>query len=157
MTMRLPRHKTRWLALFPKEKMGPHIHDNNAGLDSSVFHKDPHDVTMYTKLCIQFDHTARGMDENNEDFFLEYSSSNGDVGTWDLVKQFVAGADFPCCINDNPSSNVTYTDSVELDSADFLFTSGAKIGFRCSAWLWSGNGDYIYVDQVSFEGFRPNP
>jgi hypothetical protein len=64
---------------------------------------------------------------------------------WDLVKQYVAGADFPCCINDNPSSNVTYTDSVELDSADFLFTSGAKIGFRCSAWLWSGNGVTTYM------------
>jgi hypothetical protein len=64
-------------------------------------------------------------------FFLEYSSSNSDVGTWDLVKQYVAGTDFPCCIDDNPG-NIAYNDTVKLDSADFLFTSGAKIGFHCS-------------------------
>jgi hypothetical protein len=65
-------------------------------------------------------------------FFLEYSSSNSDVGTWDLVKQYVAGTDFHCCIYDNPG-NIAYNDTVKLDSADFLFTSGAKIGLHCSA------------------------
>jgi hypothetical protein len=87
---------------------------------------------------------------------LEYSSSNGAdvVGTWDLVKQYVAGTDFPCCINADNPGNIAYNDTVKLDSADFLFTSGAKIGFHCGA---SGNGDYIYIDQVSFEGLMPNP
>jgi hypothetical protein len=134
------------VALFPKKENGPTASVTimvDLG-DSSVFHKDPHDdVTVYTKLCIQFNYNAQSM-ENDEDFFLEYSSSNSDVGTWDLVKQYVAGTDFPCCIDDNPG-NIAYNDTVKLDSADFLFTSGAKIGFTISVLLRAMVTTYILI------------
>lgn len=150
------RPGTRKGGFIPQGEWALSIHDNNGGLDSSVFHMDPHIVTVYTKLHIQFNYTAWSMD-NNEDFFLEYSSSNGDVGTWDPAKQYVAGTDFPCCINDNPG-NIAYNDTVKLDSADFLFTRGAKIASVDSvAVLRAMVTSYVYIDQLSFEGFRPNP
>jgi len=144
---------------IPQGQYALRIRDD-AGRDSAVFHEQSYDVTAYSSLQVKFSYTARSM-ENNEGFFLEYSVDGGT--NWITVKRYESDEDF---IIDDSSPNV-YTETVALngtsvswDGSNWVYnsdtfnpiTTQAMIGFRCDA---SGNGDYVYIDEVAFEGFAP--
>jgi hypothetical protein len=78
---------------------------------------------------------------------LEYSSDGG--SNWGMVKEYVHGVDF-----ENDSfyfESVDFVEAFELNQASYnMNTTRAKIRFRCDA---SGNVDYVYIDEVAFQGF----
>ena len=127
-----------------QERAALRIRDNS-GVLSSVFHRANHDVTPFSKLRVEFWFYPDSM-ENGEDFFLEYSSDGG--SSWDIVQEYVRG-------NDQFDgkyyfqNGIFYFDSVEFKEPEFCLTNQAKIRFRCDA---IGNGDRIYIDEVSFQG-----
>jgi len=124
---------------YAKEGEGSLCISDNDGAKSSAFHKDDHDVTPCSGLRIQFWFLPRKMD-GDEDFFLEYSADGG--STYVTVMQYVRGREFE---NGN-----FYFSKVNMNEADFdLQTSQARIRFRCDA---SGNKDYVYIDEVVFQG-----
>jgi len=107
-----------------------------------VFQYEDHDVTAFSDLRVQFYYTARSF-ESVEDFFLEYSTNGGT--TWAIVKQYVHGIDF--------QNGIAYFDSIDFSVAlhgVLNLTTRARIRFRCDA---SGNGDYVYIDEVAFQGY----
>lgn len=123
---------------IPEGKFAIRIRDNEDDL-SSIFHGIDYDVSDYSKLRVQFSYCARSM-EGNEGFFVEYSDDSG--ATWNFAKRFVKQVDF-----NNDECKVMY----DADAVEFGAPSNgqAKIRFRCDA---SGDGDYIYLDQISFQG-----
>jgi hypothetical protein len=84
--------------------------------------------------------------DNKDDFFLEYSSDGG--ASWNIVKSYQNDREF---VNGNfYNESVVLSDS-ELSAVDYKLTPQARIRFRCDA---SGNVDFVYVDEVSFQGYE---
>ena len=119
---------------------------DNSGTASSVFHARGHDVTGYSNLRVEFWFSPRSI-EGSENFVLEYSSDDG--STWTTVKDYVHGVDF-----ENESfyeESVDFNKAFALNGGSFDLTQKAKICFRCDA---SGKFDYIYIDEVAFQGLK---
>jgi hypothetical protein len=115
---------------------------DNSGQRSSAYHTIGYDVTSYSALRISFWFYLRGM-ENNEDFFVEYSSNNGN--SWTIVKEYARGQGF--------SNGQFYQTSIDLTDPPYdLQTTTAKLRFRCDA---SRNDDRVYIDEILFQGFVP--
>jgi hypothetical protein len=132
-------------------KQGPFIYQglyalrikDNEWEKSSVYHRASYDVREYSKLRVKFSFCARSM-ESREDFYLEYSDDGGT--SWNVVRHFEHQTDF-----DNDQCYRMYDDkSIELTGVN-LNTSEAKLRFRSHA----GNGDFIYIDEVLWEGYGP--
>jgi hypothetical protein len=86
--------------------------------------------------------------EGSERFLLEFSSDGG--SSWTTVKDYVHGVDFQ---NDSfYEETVDFNEAFASNGASYDRTAEAKIRFQCVA---SGNGDYIYIDEVAFQGLVP--
>jgi hypothetical protein len=81
--------------------------------------------------------------ENNEDFFVEYSSNNGN--SWTIAKEYARGQGF--------NNGQFYQTSIDLTDPPYdLQTTNAKLRFRCDA---SRNDDRVYIDEILFQGLVP--
>jgi len=126
-----------------------YIHQGSAGLrirdgtgvEASVYQNEDHDVRGYSNLRVSFWFKARSMDNINERFFLEYSSNGG--SDWSIVKTWARSIDF--------ENEVFYNPGVDFnaESISYALTDQARVRFRCDA---SGNWDWVYIDEVRFEG-----
>ena len=143
---RVTPFNTRQQEYLPRNSAALRIRDNS-GIDSSVFQYQDHDVTAYSNLRVSFWYTPRSM-EQDEDFFLEYSSDGG--SNWIKIKTFQNDREF---VDDGS----VYNDTVDFqnDSQEaYALTNQARIRFRCDA---SGNGDYVYLDDILWEGYKAYP
>jgi len=104
---------------------------DNSGVASSVI-SPVSDWSAASTVKVEFSYYPRSM-ETNEDFFLEVSTNGG--SSWTLVQAWARGTDF--------NNDTRYDESVNIEGISF--TSNSRIRFRCDA---SGNGDYIYLDDV---------
>mmetsp|Transcript_10714 Transcript_10714/g.19418 ORF Transcript_10714/g.19418 Transcript_10714/m.19418 type:complete len:86 (-) Transcript_10714:98-355(-) len=82
--------------------------------------------------------------ERDEGFFLEYSSDGGI--SWIKLKTFQNDLEF---VDDGSF----YNDTVDFQNSEeaYVPTNHARIRFRCNA---SGNGDYVYLDDILWEGYK---
>ncbi len=108
---------------------------DNSGAASSMTLENV-DVTGYDTVEVEFHFYSYSM-ENNEDFWLRYH----DGSSWITVATYARGTDF--------ENNNFYSAIVTLDKASYNFANNAKFRFQNDA---SGNGDHIYIDQVSIKG-----
>ena len=108
---------------------------DNAGIDSALYHTTGQDVTSYTELRVEFSFKMMSM-ETGEDFWLEFY----DGSTWQTVTTFVQG---------DYNNRSIYDISIVLDRLQVNFPVDAKLRFTCDA---GDNRDDVYIDQVSFMG-----
>ena len=104
---------------------------DNTGSISSTF-SDPFSLNGYSELRVNFWYYPRSM-ENFEDFFVEL----WDGSSWQVIANFARPTDF--------QNNSFYNPEVIVNSGSVNFSANAQLRIRCDA---SGNGDYIYVDEV---------
>ena len=110
---------------------------DDSGMASAVYTNDM-SVSQYKTLRVDFWYYARSMDNPREDFFLEYSTDSG--ATWKVVNSWAQSIDF--------ENNVWYQEAQDFDASAI---SSLRLRFRCDA---SGNGDNIYIDDVTFSGLE---
>jgi hypothetical protein len=108
---------------------------DNSGTKSAMT-SGSYDLTAYNQVEVEFYFYPNSM-ENNEDFWLRYY----DGSSWTTVATWARGSEF--------NNNTFYTSTVTLSSANYTFPSNAQFRFQCDA---SGNGDRIYIDQVTITG-----
>jgi hypothetical protein len=104
---------------------------DNSGTASSMF-TDIMDMSSNEEVVFEFSYYPSSM-ENGEDFFLEISTNGG--SSYSTYQTWVSGTDF--------NNNTRYHESIDITGITFTSTTVFRI--RCDA---SGNGDYIYVDDV---------
>ncbi len=109
------------------------LRDNTS---SSVMTLGTFDVTSYNSIEIEFYFYPNSM-ENGEDFWVQFH----DGGSWNTVAAYASGTDF--------ENNSFYNATVTVDNGVYNFPTNAQFRFRCDA---SGNGDRIYIDQVTITG-----
>lgn len=96
------------------------------------------DITGYDEVRIDFFFLPVSM-ENGEDFWLQiYNGSS-----YQTVAAYARGTDF--------QNNNFYSSSVTIDPSVVNFASNMKVRFRCDA---SGNGDDVYIDEVTVTGIN---
>lgn len=125
---------------IPAGSAAARIRDNTS--TSIIEQRANLDVRTYSELRVSFKFIMRSMDNANEDFWLQYTSNGGN--SWQTVQGWAPGGQF--------SNGVFYSVTVPITQAVYAFTNQAGIRFRCDA---SGNGDYVYIDDVRFEGLLP--
>jgi len=91
---------------------------------------DPVNLSGNSQVQVTFWYYPWSM-EGSEDFFLEINEGSG----WTVIGQWVNGVDF----TNNTPENPTVT-------ANISGSSSAQLRIRCDA---SGNGDRIYIDEVT--------
>ncbi len=106
---------------------------DNSGSVSSMY-TDALDMSAITSVDVSFSYIANSM-ENNEDFFLEFSTDNGT--SYAVVGRWIRGRDF--------DNGTRYNETVTIDGP---LSSNTRVRFRCDA---SGNGDLVYIDDVTIE------
>lgn len=107
--------------------------------NTSVMTTDNMNLTDYEELTVDFGYYVRSF-ENVEDFWLQISTNGG--GSYQTVEDWVLGTDF--------NNDEFHTDQVVIDGP---FTSNTRLRFRCDA---SGNGDWVYIDEVVVSGCTNN-
>ena len=105
---------------------------DNSGSVSAFASNGDIDLSGYSELEVTFWYYPRSM-ESGEDFFVELY----DGSQWQVIANYARGTDF--------SNNSFYNPTVQVNSSQVNFSSGARLRFRCDA---SGNSDYIYIDEV---------
>ena len=108
---------------------------DNSGVASSMT-LNSINVSGYDQVEVEFYFYVSSM-ETNEDFWLRFNDGSG----WTTVGSWVSGSSF--------NGNGFYTTTVPISSSSFNFGSSASFRFQCDA---SGNGDRIYIDQVTIRG-----
>jgi len=108
---------------------------DNSGISSAMTLSNV-DVSSYDSVEINFYFYVRSM-ENGEDFWVRYYNGS----SWTTVATYTRGIDM--------ENNNFYSATVTLDKANFNFNSNSGFRFQCDA---SGNGDLIYIDQVTISG-----
>ncbi len=108
---------------------------DNSGVASSMTSQSL-DLTAYGSVQVDFYFYANSM-ETGEDFWLRYYNGS----SWATVAAYASGTNF--------NNNTFYSGSVTLSSADYSFANNSQFRFQCDA---SGNGDRIYIDQVTVTG-----
>ncbi len=108
---------------------------DNSGVASSMT-LDNIDVTSFSSVEVDFYFYVFSM-ENNEDFWLRFF----DGSSWITVQTWTRGVD----INNNTFYNAT----VNINPAQYNFALNSGFRFQCDA---SGNGDQIFIDQVTITG-----
>lgn len=94
------------------------------------------DITGYDQVRVDFFFLPVSM-ENGEDFWLQIYDGSSYV----TVASWARGTDF--------SNNNFYSSSVTIDPGVVNFASNMRVRFRCDA---SGNGDDVYIDEVTVTG-----
>jgi hypothetical protein len=108
------------------------LRDNTS---SSTMTTDNLNLSTFEEVTIDFSFYPRSM-ENNEDFWLQYSSNGG--ASYQTLIGWVSGTDF--------TNGTRYDKSVIITGP---FASNARFRFRCDA---STNSDFIYIDDVVISG-----
>ncbi|MDA8692773.1 T9SS type A sorting domain-containing protein [Saprospiraceae bacterium] len=103
---------------------------DNSGSVSSMF-TDAYDFSSVTDIRVEFSYMPQSM-ESGEDFMLEYTTNGSN---WHMVQSWASGVDF--------TNGQHYSEIVEFTGN---FSNHTRLRIRCDA---SGNGDYIFVDDVS--------
>ncbi len=103
--------------------------------ETSVMTTDVLDLSSYDEITVDFSYHIESF-ENSEDFWLQISTDGG--ATFTTVEDWVNIVDF--------QNGESHSPSVTIDGP---FTNNCQIRFRCDA---SGNGDKVYIDDVSIEG-----
>jgi len=98
------------------------------------------DLSGNTEVTIEWHTYSRSM-EFGEDYFVEFWNGS----SYEVIGNYARGTDF--------NNNSFFTDNIVLSSADYSFNANNRFRFRCDA---SGNGDYIYLDQVIITGDNVN-
>ena len=117
---------------------------DNSGVASSTTLTNGIDLATpeYSKLRVDFWFYANSF-ESGEDFWLQYNDGTG----WETIGVWTRGIEF--------ENGQFYFESVEVTDQDVDFSTDARIRFRADA---SGNGDDVYIDQISIQGFgKPAP
>lgn len=117
---------------------------NNSSVLSPLF-----DLGTYDKVDIEFFFSAYHYDDN-EEFFIEYSSNSG--STWTIVDTYHCGntasggktGDFLY----SDTSSIFYAKTSTLLDVDFSFPSGATSQFRIRSDA-NSTSDLIYIDLVT--------
>jgi len=103
--------------------------------NSSTITTSSMDFSNYSYITVDFTYITESMDNNNEDFWLQFtdgSSGYQTVEEWNLNDEFVNG--------------VREFDQVTIPGP---FTTGSRLRFRCDA---SGNWDWVYLDDILITG-----
>lgn len=103
--------------------------------NTSVMTSDVRDFSAYDEVTVDFSFVGRSM-EPNEDFWLQASVDGG--ATFTTLQTWASGTDF--------ENNVRQDPSVVIPGP---FSATTVLRFRCDA---SGNGDYVYIDDVAISG-----
>ncbi len=106
---------------------------DDEGANSSMY-TDALDMATVGSVSISFSFMGRSM-ENNEDFFFEFSTDGG--ASYTIVQEWNVGSEF---VNDT-----RYNETITMNEN---FSNNTRFRFRCDA---SGNGDYVYIDDVRIE------
>ena len=110
---------------------------DNSGVASSFYHTASYDVTGYAELEVEFWFYAVSMDNDKEDFWVQYY----DGSVWHTVAAYARTTDFV--------NGVFYNKVVTISSGAYNFPANAKLRFMCDA---SGNIDDVYIDEIEFRG-----
>jgi chitodextrinase len=94
------------------------------------------DLSGNTEVTFEFNYYPRSM-ENGEDFFVEFYNGS----SYQVIGQYVRGVDF--------NNNAFYSESIVLDAGAYSFNTSNRFRLRNDA---SGNGDYVYFDQIIISG-----
>lgn len=108
---------------------------DNSGDASSAWLDSSLDLSGYSELRIEFSYMPISMDNDREDFWVQFSDDGG--SSWTTVQAFVTGVDFSNGTREYPV--------ITINSGSYNFTSNVKLKFRCDA---SGNLDDIFIDDV---------
>ena len=108
------------------------LRDNSGALSS--MYTDALDMSALTSVDVSFSYITNSM-ENNEDFFLEFSTNNGT--SYAVIGRWVRERDF--------DNGTRYNETVSIDGP---LSSNTRLRFRCDA---SDNGDLVYIDDVRIE------
>ncbi|MEM9547861.1 MAG: S8 family serine peptidase [Bacteroidota bacterium] len=108
---------------------------DNSGTASSMT-SPSYDLAGLGSVEVNFYFYPNSM-ENGEDFWVRYNDGSG----WQTVATYASGTSF--------TNGSFYTATVTLDAASYNLTDGAQFRFQCDA---SGNGDQIYIDEVTVTG-----
>ena len=109
---------------------------DNSGISSSIYSNNIN-LTSYNSVTIEFLFYADSM-ESGENFFVEYDDGSG---VYAVIGDYVRGTDF--------NNNTTYSESITITSGSYTFSTNSRFRIRCDA---SGNGDYVYVDDINITG-----
>ena len=104
--------------------------------NTSVMTTDVIDGSDYMELTVQFSYYARSMDNENEDFWLQISTDDGESFT--TIEEWNKGDEF--------ENNERYFDTISIDGP---FSATTRLRFRSDA---SSNPDYVYIDDVTILG-----
>jgi hypothetical protein len=125
------------------------VRDDKAPPDSSFFHKDSHDVSLFDDLKIHFWFYSDHMKDFEHEFLIEYSTEAG--GPWNIVETINR-------FSDKVPLEKTITFSIDAPEIDVQSMSGIKLRFRCDG---KDSKTKVYVDQIRFEGhladIEPSP
>ena len=105
---------------------------------SSNITSDTYNLTSYDKITIAFQYYVKSF-ENNEDWFLEFSSDNG--SNWTTIEQYVVDDDF--------TEWTCYDETITILASNQTFNSQNKLRFRCDA---SKDDDQLYIDNITVSG-----
>ncbi len=105
--------------------------------NTSVATTDDLDLSGYEEITVDWAYYPRSM-ENGEDYWLQISTNGG--SSYTTVATYARGVEF--------ENNAFYFSSVTISGP---FTADTRVRFRCDA---SGNGDYIYIDDVVITGCK---
>ncbi|MEM9258151.1 MAG: S8 family serine peptidase, partial [Bacteroidota bacterium] len=108
---------------------------DNSGTASSMT-SPSYDLAGLGSVEINFYFYPNSM-ENGEDFWVRYNDGSG----WQTVATYASGSSF--------NNGSFYSATVTLDAASFSLTDGAQFRIQCDA---SGNGDQVYIDEVTVTG-----
>ena len=99
---------------------------------------DTYNLTSYDKITIAFQYYVKSF-ENNEDWFIEFSSDNG--SNWTTIEQYVVDDDF--------TEWTCYDETITILASNQTFNSQNKLRFRCDA---SKDDDQLYIDNITVSG-----
>ena len=108
---------------------------DNSGTRSAMT-SSSYDLSSYDAVELKFYFYPNSM-ENGEDFWVRYNSGSG----WQTVATYASGTSF--------NNGQFYSATILLDGADYNLSSNAQFRIQCDA---SGNGDQVYIDEVTLTG-----
>jgi PKD repeat protein len=108
---------------------------DNSGVASSFYLTNGVDVHTpgYVQIDVTFDFIAISMDNNTEDFWVQYFNGTA----WYTVATYARTTHF--------NNGIFYQANVSILESSYTFPTGMKIRFMCDA---SDNNDDVYIDNV---------
>ena len=124
------------------------ISSQDASGNNSSFLSPLFDLGSYDKVDFKFFFTAYNV-EDNEEFFLEYSSNSG--SSWTTVNTYHAGNTSSASKSGDfqfGNTIIFYSKTATLLDSNFSFPNGATSQFRVRSSA-SDNTDLVYIDNIT--------